>query len=189
MSDVPINRGQEGAGDFAELAQVRLVALDVDGTLTDGRIIYPGLQSEIQRFDVRDGQGLRWLADAGVTVAWITGRGCEATKRRAEELGVQELITRSGPKREALSTLQERLGISRSETASMGDDLPDLGLAAASGFFAAPSDACEAVRDAARLVTTAGGGRGAVRELCEAILRAKGLFEALVDDAFDSERR
>jgi len=185
MNDQPI----KGTANSDLLAGVRLVALDVDGTLTDGRIVYPGLQAEIQRFDVSDGQGLRWLIDAGVTIAWITGRGCEATKRRAEELGVHELLMRSGPKRAALGELQERLGITPAETASMGDDVPDLGLAAASGFFCAPSDACEAVRDAAQLVTQRAGGRGAVRELCEAILRAKGLFGSIIENASGSPRR
>ncbi len=123
------------------------------------------------------------MIDSGVTVAWITGRGCEATERRAKELGVQELLMRSGPKRAALEALQARLGITRAETASMGDDVPDLGLAAASAFFCAPADACQAVRDAAHLVTSYAGGRGAVRELTEAILRAKGLFDAIVDAA------
>ena len=185
MNDVP-NRA--AGADLEKLAQVRLLALDVDGTLTDGRVIYPGLQSEIQRFDVRDGQGLRWLIEAGVTVAWITGRGCEATRRRAEELGIQELLTRSGPKRAALEALQVRLGISRDETASMGDDVPDLGLAAGSGFFAAPSDACAPVREAAALVTNLPGGRGAVRELCEEILRAKGVFESILENGLGPER-
>ena len=180
MSDESINGVQER---LEALRNVRLLALDVDGTLTDGRIIYPGLQSEIQRFDVSDGQGLRWLVNAGITVAWITGRGCEATERRAKELGVQELIMRSGPKRAALEALQARLGISKAETVSMGDDVPDLGLASASVLFCAPLDACEAVREAAGFVTQVRGGRGAVREVAEAILSAKNLFDSILDSA------
>lgn len=179
MNDQPI----KGTTVLEQLVGVRLVVLDVDGTLTDGRIAYPGLQEEIQTFDVRDGQGLRWLIEAGITVAWITGRGCEATKRRALELGIGELLTRSGPKQVALRELQERLGITQAETASMGDDVPDLGLAAASGFFCAPADACESVREAAQVVTIARGGKGAVRELCEAILRANGLMDSIVAKA------
>ena len=81
------------------LSQVRLFALDVDGTLTDGGVVYLGGE-ELQRFCVRDGQGLVWLRRAGVELAWISGRGCEATRRRAEELGVQHLVLRCGDKRE-----------------------------------------------------------------------------------------
>ena len=169
--------------DLETLQRTRLLVLDVDGTLTDGRIVYPGKAQEVQRFDVRDGQGLRFLIDAGLTVAWITGRGCDATERRARELGVQELVLCSGPKRAALAKLQVKLGISNEETVAMGDDLPDLGLAAGAAYFAAPADAVEAVRAAAQLVTRAKAGRGAVRELVDAILEAKGLHDSLIDAA------
>lgn len=172
------------SSDALEILQrTRLLALDVDGTLTDGRIVYLGHGQEIQTFDVRDGQGVRYLVDNGITVAWITGRGCDATKRRAEELGVQELVMRSGPKHAALTRLQERLGITPEETAAMGDDIPDLGLAQRAAFFCAPADAVEPVRAAAHLVTKARAGRGAVRELAEHILRAQGRYDAIVDAA------
>ena len=168
---------------FESLQRTRLVVFDVDGTLTDGRIVYLGLGQEIQAYDVRDGQGLRYLVDSGITVAWITGRGCDATKRRAEELGVQELITKSGPKYAALSALQERLGISPDETVAMGDDLPDLGLAKGAAFFCAPADAVAAVRESADYVTDACAGRGAARELAEKILRASGRYDAILEAA------
>ena len=154
------------------LAGVRLVALDVDGTLTDGRVIYAG-EREAQVFHVHDGQGLASLARAEVQVAWISGRGCEATQRRAAELGVRELHLAAGSKERILLEIQERLAIPPEETAAMGDDVPDLGLRARCAFFAAPADARPEVRDVADLVTAARGGAGAVRELAEAILRAK----------------
>lgn len=157
------------------LAGVRLVALDVDGTLTDGRVIYAG-EREAQVFHVHDGQGLAWLARAEVQLAWITGRGCEATRRRASELGVRELHLGLGPKEEVLREVQERLGIAPEETVAMGDDLPDLGLRARAAFFAAPADARPEVRAVADLVARAPGGAGAVRELAEVILRAKELW-------------
>jgi 3-deoxy-D-manno-octulosonate 8-phosphate phosphatase (KDO 8-P phosphatase) len=161
------------------LARARLLALDVDGTLTDGAVTYVG-EEELQRFCVRDGQGMVWLTRAGVELTWITGRGCRATERRAEELRVKELHVRSGPKAEVLAGVQERLGVTPDETIAMGDDLPDLGLAERAVLFCAPADARPEVRSRAGLVTEAAGGAGAVRELAEAILRAKGLFDAAV---------
>jgi len=163
------------------LAGVRLLVLDVDGVLTDGRVIYAGAEEE-QHFDVRDGQGLVWLRRAEVEVAWISGRGCAATERRAQELDAR-LYGGSGTKRERLAALQSELGIDPEYTVAMGDDLPDLGLAARAGLFCAPADARHEVRARAGLVTRAPGGRGAVRELCEAILAAKELWRGIGDGA------
>jgi 3-deoxy-D-manno-octulosonate 8-phosphate phosphatase (KDO 8-P phosphatase) len=162
----------------AELARVRLLALDVDGTLTTGAVTYIDDGRELVAFDVRDGQGLVWLRMAGVAVVWITGRGCAATRRRAEELGVVKLLERAGPKAAVLAKVQEELGIGPDATASMGDDLPDLGLFERSAVRAAPSDARPEVLAAANFVAATGGGRGAVRELCEAILKAQGRWES-----------
>ena len=162
------------------LARVKLLALDVDGTLTDGSIAHLE-RGEIQTFDVHDGQGLAWLRKFGVKITWITGRGCEATSRRAKELQITEVFTRVKSKIQTLREVQERLKIHADETASMGDDLPDLGLKAASGFFCAPANARAEVREQADLVTQASGGHGAVRELCEAILRAKGHWQEILD--------
>ena len=163
------------------LAEVRLLALDVDGVLTDGGVVY-GERGELQRFHVRDGQGLVWLADAGVALAWITGRGCAATERRARELGAT-LVARAGPKEEALKGVQAELGVAPEHTLSMGDDLGDLGLARRSALFAAPADARPEVRRKAQIVTGAGGGAGAVREVCELILAAQGRWRPIVDAA------
>ena len=159
----------------SRLASVRLVALDVDGVLTDGSIVYDA-ERELQRFHVHDGAGLRWLVEAGVELAWISGRGCDATRRRAEELGVKELHLRSGPKDAVLADVQSRLGVDPSETLAMGDDWPDLALASRAGFFACPADARPEVRARADWVTRAEGGHGAVRELADEILKAKGVF-------------
>jgi 3-deoxy-D-manno-octulosonate 8-phosphate phosphatase (KDO 8-P phosphatase) len=167
------------------LRRARLLALDVDGTLTDGGIVLSsaldgGAPVEIQRYDVRDGIAIGWLLRAGVTVAWISGRGNAATERRGRELGVEHVQIRVTDKVAALEQLQSRLGIARAETVAAGDDLPDLGLRARAGFFACPADARAEVRALADLVTAAPGGHGAVREVCEAILRAQGRWEALV---------
>lgn len=175
---------QRGAPDrrvLERLARVRLLALDVDGTLTDGRVVYTG-SDERQAFCVRDGQGLAWLVREGLHVVWITGRGCEATARRARELGA-ELHVGAGSKRAVLAGVQERLGLEREATAAMGDDLPDLGLAERAAVFAAPADARAEVRARADFVTEAPGGAGAVRELAEHLLRARGRWEEIVAGA------
>jgi 3-deoxy-D-manno-octulosonate 8-phosphate phosphatase (KDO 8-P phosphatase) len=164
----------------ALFARARLLALDVDGVLTDGSVLY-GDAGEVQRFNVHDGQGLAWLREAGVHVTWISGRGCKATLRRAEELGVVEVHTRAGPKDEILAAVQKRLDVGREDTVAMGDDLPDLRLARRAGLFVAPADARPEVRERAALVTDASGGRGAVREVCEHLLRCRDAWTAIAD--------
>ena len=164
------------------LARARLVALDVDGVLTDGRVTLAG-EVEVQSFDVHDGQGLVWLRRAGVQVAWITGRGCESTARRASELGIEELHMRSGPKAEVLARVQAEHKIDPADTVAMGDDLPDFGLAERASVFVAPANARAEVRARADFTTTCRGGRGAVRELVEAILSAQGRWASIVDPA------
>jgi len=168
------------------LRRARLLALDVDGTLTDGSIVLLGgsvseKPQEIQRFDVRDGIAMRWLADAGIKLAWISGRGAGVTSARGVELGIHHVALRVPDKFVELERLQARLGIDPTDTIAMGDDLPDLAMRSRAAFFAAPSDACEAVRSRADLVTRAAGGAGAVRELAETILRARGAWDALVE--------
>jgi 3-deoxy-D-manno-octulosonate 8-phosphate phosphatase (KDO 8-P phosphatase) len=162
------------------LARVRLVALDVDGVLTDGRVIYVG-DVEAQLFDVQDGQGLAWLKRAGIALAWITGRGAACTEKRAAELGVDALHMRTRDKHATLRDVQARLGISAEETLAMGDDVADLGLARAAALFVAPANARPELKARASFVTAASGGRGAVREVCEALLRARGAWAALLD--------
>ena len=165
----------------AALARIDLVALDVDGVLTDGTVIYEGVE-EAQQFDVRDGAGIAWLVREGVRVVWITGRGCVATGRRASELGAT-LYAAVRDKRAKLAEVQAELGIEPAATLAMGDDLPDLGLADRADVFCAPADARPEVRSRAAIVTRAAGGCGAVREVCEALLAARGRWGAIVDGA------
>lgn len=152
---------------------------DVDGTLTDGRIAYLGGE-ELCSFHVHDGQGLVWLREAGLELAWISGRGSRAVEARARELGVREVHLRVGDKAHALRSLQERLDIAPAETLAMGDDLGDLPMADRSALFVAPANARPEVLARAQLVTTRSGGAGAVRELAERILKARGLWGARV---------
>ncbi|MDG2142270.1 MAG: phenylphosphate carboxylase subunit delta [Planctomycetota bacterium] len=170
----------------SRLAQIKLLVLDVDGVLTDGRVYYDdaGGESrvELQAFHARDGLGINLLRSAGVHVAWISGRGCAATRRRAEELGIEELHLRArGGKEPLLRDIQDRLGVTPAETAAMGDDIVDLAMARAADIVACPSDAHDVLAARADFVATRGGGRGAVRDLCDAILSAKGLWGQVLD--------
>ena len=149
----------------------------MDGTLTDGQVTYAGnaeeANLELQSFCVRDGQGLVWLRRAGIQVVWITGRGCAATRRRAQELGIVRLVEKSGPKDGILEGIQNELSLGPDRTLAMGDDLPDLRLFARAAVSAAPADAMASVLAAADLHTRAPGGRGAVREICDQLLDAR----------------
>jgi len=164
------------------LARTQLVCLDVDGVLTDGRIVYGprGREEELQFYHVQDGIAIEWLRAHGIAVVWISGRGSRTTEVRAAELGVSELHTRVKDKRAVLEDVQRRLGIGADATVVMGDDLPDLALLGACSVFAAPHNAVAEVRARAALVTRASGGAGAVRELACAILAARGDWDALV---------
>jgi 3-deoxy-D-manno-octulosonate 8-phosphate phosphatase (KDO 8-P phosphatase) len=165
-----------------KLARVRLVCLDVDGVLTDGRIVYGprGRAEELQFYHVQDGIAIEWLRAHDLAVVWISGRGSRTTEVRAAELGVSELHTRVKDKRAVLEEVQQRLAIGAHETVVMGDDLPDLALLGACSVFAAPRNAVREVRARATFVTRASGGAGAVRELACAILQARGVWDALV---------
>ena len=157
-------------------AGVGLLVLDVDGVMTDGRIHLDGRGEEIKVFHVRDGYGLKRLMKAGVEVAIITGRMSGAVARRAEELGIAEVHQGVEDKGALLDDLLRRKGLEGRDVCCMGDDLPDLPMMERAGLSVAVADAAAEVRNAAALITKKGGGRGAVREVCEFILTAKGLW-------------
>ncbi len=165
-----------GAADDADLraraARIRLVLLDVDGVLTDGRVWYGPEGEALKAFDVRDGHGVVLLREH-VAFGVISGRPGLATRKRLEELRFKHMIFAQRDKLEAYATLAH-LGIADDEVAYMGDDVNDLPLLRRVGLPAAPADAHPAVLAAARFVSSRQGGRGAVRELCELILRARG---------------
>lgn len=158
---------------LARAAKVRLLLLDVDGVLTDGRLYY-GPDGELMKaFDVKDGHGIVLLRDH-VQLGVISGRP-GLSRKRLEELRFQHLVFSQRDKLEGYAQLAH-LGVPDDEVAYMGDDVNDLGLLGKVGLSACPADAHPAVRAAVHLVTAAPGGRGAVRELAELILRAKGLW-------------
>src|SRR6185312_14738660 len=154
-------------------ARVRLAVFDVDGVLTDGRLYYGAGGEELKVFHVHDGQGLKRLQKAGVTLAIISGRDSAAT-RRMQDLGIEHVFQGDEHKLPIFERLLQKLGLTAEQTACVGDDLPDLPLLQRAGFAVAVANAQAPVREAAHYVTTSRGGRGAAREVCDLILSAQG---------------
>lgn len=163
-------------------ALVRLLALDVDGILTDGKIYYSSSGDELKAFNIKDGLGIKLLQQVGVRVALITGRQSEIVARRARELGIEDVVQGREDKHQALFELCQRHSIGIHECAYMGDDLPDLRAIIAAGLGMTVADASSTVREAADWCSRYNGGCGAVREACEFILSAKGKWSALAAD-------
>ncbi|WP_374604840.1 KdsC family phosphatase [Arenimonas sp.] len=162
-------------------ARIRLVCFDVDGTLTDGRLVYDGEGRETKAFHVLDGLGMKLLEDNGVAVALITARRSAAVQARARDLGLQHVHTGVKDKGAVLHQLCENLGVTPQETAHMGDDLPDLPALVQVGLAVAPANAHPWVAQRVHWQTPSRGGEGAVRELCDLILDAKGLRAAILE--------
>ena len=166
------------AGLKIRLAQIRLLAMDVDGVLTDGTFAYDNQDGESKRFHVADGLGIVLLRMRQIEVAWISGRRSAIVERRARELGVANVVQGIRDKRVALHQLAESLDVPLSATAYMGDDWNDLPAFEASGVRIAVANAVKEVRERADVVTRHCGGQGAVREACEMLLEARGEREA-----------
>lgn len=170
-----------------ELAKrIRLLALDVDGVMTDGGIYLgatdAGERVELKRFDIQDGLGIRLVREAGIKVAIVTGRESHAVRLRAEELEVDEVHQdKSAAKLRIFEEMLERLGIGWHETAFMGDDLPDLAILRRVGLPAVVGNATAEARACAAWTAKRDGGRGAVRELAEALLTARGVWAERVE--------
>ena len=161
---------------------VKLLLLDVDGVMTDGRITYDSARNELKSFHIHDGLGIKLLQRAGVQVGIVTGRSSPMVKRRAQELGITLLLQGREDKWVAMQGIQQELNLSLDEVAYMGDDLPDLAAIRHAGLGIAPANAVGVVREHADLVTTARGGEGAVREACDFILAAQGKRDDLLLD-------
>ena len=173
--------GRSRSADAIRRARaVRLAAVDVDGTLTDGRIfIGPGGEA-MKAFSVHDGLGLSLLRRAGIRVAIITARRSEIVERRAAELGIADVMQGVAAKADALEELARRAGVGHDALAFMGDDLPDLPALRLAGFAACVADASPDVVAASHWVAAAGGGAGAVREFAEFVLHAQDRWQGLV---------
>jgi 3-deoxy-D-manno-octulosonate 8-phosphate phosphatase (KDO 8-P phosphatase) len=167
--------------DTAKLAQVKALVLDVDGVLTKGEIIYDGAGREAKVFSVRDGLGLRLLLQNGFAVGIVTGRMGPALSARMKNLQIRLVWDNVSNKAAVLPDLVQAFGCQPENMAFVGDDLPDLPLMALVGLPIAVADAHPQVLAAASMTTAAPGGAGAVREVCEAILAAHGLWEKILN--------
>jgi 3-deoxy-D-manno-octulosonate 8-phosphate phosphatase (KDO 8-P phosphatase) len=162
------------------LAAVQLLLLDCDGVLTDGGVTWSDEGVELKTFHIRDGLGIRGWQRAGGRTGIITGRSSRIVERRAAELGIEFVRQGVDDKLTAAGAIIKECGLSWEQTAFMGDDLPDLPVVARCGVGVAVADACPELVAAATVVTRLPGGRGAVRELVERMLRARGGWEAIV---------
>lgn len=162
------------------LKHLKFMAFDVDGVMTDGTLTYLPDGSETKTFYTLDGAGIRMLQKSGIVVGWITGRSSPAVAHRAKNLGITHLAQGISDKHKVYSTWLQEAGLDFSEAGFMGDDLIDLAVMKACAFSAAPVNAVSIVKQTASLVTVEGGGRGAVRTVCEHILQAQGKLDAFL---------
>ncbi len=172
---------------IAEVAKgIKLLILDVDGVLTDGRIILDNEGNEYKAFHVRDGHGIKMLIRAGIPVALITGRHSKVVDRRAHELGITEVFQKCFNKASAYRSLIEKYSLADSEVAYIGDDIVDVSLMTKVGLPVAVSDADQAIKRYALFVTKQRGGGGAVREVTDFILKSKGLWKRMFDEYLET---
>lgn len=160
---------------------IRCLCLDVDGVLTDGRILVDDDGRPLRAFDVQDGFALRWFQRSGGVVAIITGKSSRGLLHRAEELGIRHVVQGSDDKLRDLRLVLEKTGLELRQTAALGDDLPDLPLMMSVGLPMAVANAVQDVRNAAKYVTRRSGGAGAVREAVELIMSAGGAWAGVVE--------
>ena len=164
----------------ARAQRLRLLTCDVDGVLTDGKIYCAGDGGEFKAFSALDGLGMKMLEQSGITVAWITGSSAPAVTARAKMLGVKRVMLGAEHKLAPWERLCQELGVAAQDCAHIGDDLPDLPLLRRCGLAVTVPHAPELVKRHAHYVTRAEGGAGAVREVCEMILAARGELEPLL---------
>lgn len=165
-------------------ARIKLVLLDVDGVMTDGSIILDSHQGEAKSFHVRDGHGVKLLKRAGLEVGIISGRNSPVVSRRAQELGIEIVEQGSLIKLETYQRIRDQIGLKDDEIAYLGDDVVDIPVLREVGLSAAVADALEEVKKEADYTTRLPGGKGAVRELAEFILRAQGKWAQVMERYF-----
>lgn len=173
---------KEPSPEVLEAAKkIKLIAFDVDGVLTDGRITYTSSGDELKSFNVRDGHAIKMAARAGLSVAVITGRESAMVSRRCKELGIEIVYQGIKDKRASLDEILANTGLSLEEVAYMGDDVVDLPVMHAVGLGSSPCDAADEVRERSDFVTKAAAGAGAARELVFMVLEARGLLDGLME--------
>lgn len=165
---------------LAKAEPIRLLLLDVDGVLTDGRLYYSDEGIESKTFNTKDGLGIRLVQKAGVMTGIITARQSRLVARRAEELDMDHIRQGARNKLEELKSILSETGLKPYQVCYMGDDLIDLSLLTRVGLAACPADAVESVKEICHFISRRPGGDGAVREICDLIVQAKGLYDKLV---------
>lgn len=160
---------------------IKVIIMDVDGVLTDGRIIVDDNGTEYKFFDVKDGHMIHIALSMGIDVVWISGRYSKVTQRRAEQLRIKYVFQNQHKKVEALNKVKERYSIGYKDIAYIGDDLIDIPPMILCGFSAAPNDAVDDVKKVANYVSEYAGGRGAVKDVVEHILKESGLWEKVLE--------
>ena len=163
-----------------KLRQIRLVIFDVDGVLTDGSLIMGDDGQEYKAFNAKDGHGIRMLQDSGVAIGIISARNSLVVTNRMRDLGVQHVYQGQRDKLKALAELKKKLKLESAQIAYVGDDLLDLCIMREVGLSIAVQDATQAVVDQSDWQTTAPGGKGAAREVCEKIMQAQDTFNAIM---------
>jgi 3-deoxy-D-manno-octulosonate 8-phosphate phosphatase (KDO 8-P phosphatase) len=166
------------------LKKIKLLLLDVDGVLTTGDIVYTDAGEQIKTFNVKDGLGIRMLRAAAIEVGVITGRKSDALRHRCKNLNIDLLFDGVRDKIGTMEALAEKTATTTDRIAFMGDDLVDLAVMRKAGLAVAVADAHPLIRETAHLTTQASGGKGAVRELCEALLHAQGKWDTVVRQLF-----
>jgi 3-deoxy-D-manno-octulosonate 8-phosphate phosphatase (KDO 8-P phosphatase) len=166
---------------------VRVIFFDVDGVLTDGGLYFTESGETIKRFDVQDGQGFKLLQRAGIEIAVITGRDSAPLRTRLAALGVQHAVYGTEDKLPAAERLLAQLKLNWSQASAMGDDWPDLPLLARAQLACVPANAHAENKSIAHHITSARGGHGAVRELCDIVLMAQGHYRRLLDARLDAQ--
>lgn len=168
-----------------KLKHIELLLLDVDGVMTDGRIIWDAQGVETKFFNVKDGHGIKLVQRAGIQVGIITGRISPVVDLRAQELGIEILYQGALNKLESYCDIKQRTGFADHQIAYMGDDVIDVPVMRRVGFAAAPADALPEVLPVADYVARTRGGWGAVRELCDLLLKGRGVWQQLVVDRYE----
>jgi 3-deoxy-D-manno-octulosonate 8-phosphate phosphatase (KDO 8-P phosphatase) len=165
------------------IRKIRCVVMDIDGVLTDGRIIYGNYGDELKFFDVQDGFAVAALKTCGLKTAWVTARKSRINQKRAKELQVTKLCQNVKDKRKQFQKLLKKFRLSAEEACFIGDDLPDLGVLREAGLAVAVGNAAPEVKAVAHYVTEKHGGRGAVRETTDLILKTQGRWDELLQKA------
>lgn len=165
---------------LAKAEPIALLLLDVDGVLTDGKLYYSDTGIESKTFNTKDGLGIRLVQKAEVQTGIITARQSRLVARRAEELGMDHIRQGAGNKLEEFKSILDETGLKPYQVCYMGDDLIDLSLLTRVGLAACPGDAVDGVKEVCHFISRHPGGGGAVREVCDLVVEAKGLYEKLV---------